>query len=48
MIFFSQLWNNVSKKQKQDWDSVKIPKFQDSIDTDEFETAVLEHIRNLQ
>ena len=45
---FSDLQNNVSKKQKQDWESVEIPKFQDSIHTDEFETAVLEHIRNLQ
>jgi hypothetical protein len=44
---FSDLRNNVSKKQKQDWDSVKIPKFQDSVDTDKCETTVLEHIRNL-
>jgi len=45
---FSDLWNNVSKIQKLDWDSVEIPKFQYSIDTDKFETAVLEHIHNLK
>jgi hypothetical protein len=45
---FSDLRNNISKTQKQDWDSVEIPKFQDSINTDKFETAVLKHIRNLK
>ena len=45
---FSNLWNKVANSQKHVWDSVKIPQFQDAIDTDEFEMSVLEHVRNLQ